>query len=112
MRAAPRQQDDRLEQAGLAGSVGAVDQLRPGLELGVEGRVPAEVADRDPAQDRRVDGRALGAWGGVRQDVVRTGITTWTYAASPTGRNTPGERGPLSSSANRSAETFVSTSLR
>ena len=31
------------------------------------------------------------------KELVRTGMTTWTYASSPTGRNTPGESGPLSS---------------
>ena len=124
MGSAPGREDDRLEQAGLARGVRAPDELRAGREDGVEVRVAAQVADRQPEQDgcgapalavdldgarRRVRGRCPE---GVRQDVVRTGITTWTYASSPTGRKTPGDSGPLSSSANRSACTLPSTSLR
>ncbi len=109
---APGQQDDGLEQARLAGRVGTVDELGARPEGDVEGGVAAQIADRDPAQDRRLRGRPSGVEAGVRQEVVRTGITTWTYAVSPTGRNTPGDRGPLSSSAKRSAVRLPSTSLR
>jgi hypothetical protein len=36
MRATPAEQRDRLEQARLAGCIGAVDQVRAGSERGVE----------------------------------------------------------------------------
>ena len=66
MAAAPGEQDDRLEETGLPGRVRAPDELWSGAEGGVEGGVPAQVAQAD----------------GVEQDppqeVVRTGITTWT----------------------------------
>ena len=90
MRAAPGQQDDRLEEARLACRVGPPDQLRAGFEHGVERRVAAQVADGDAPQDRGVGNRrragvrAVRRGGGrvaravVRQEVVRTGITTWT----------------------------------
>ena len=64
--ATPGEQDDRFEEARLPGRVRAPDELRSGAEGGVEGGVPAQVAQAD----------------GVEQDppqeVVRTGITTWT----------------------------------
>jgi hypothetical protein len=79
MAPAPGQQDDRLEQACLACGVRAPDQLWARLEDGVERRVAPEVADGDAPQDRGVGRRRGGAFRGrrVRQDVVRTGITTW-----------------------------------
>jgi hypothetical protein len=115
--AAPREQHDRLEEARLAGGIRSPDELRSGLEHDVEDPVAAEVADRQAAQDRRVGDRGClvveqALRDALRQDVVRTGITTCTYASSPTGLNTPGDSGPLSSSANRSACTLPSTSLR
>ena len=119
MAAAPGEEHDRLEEARLARGVGPPDELRAGLEHGVERPVAAEVADGEPAQDRRVGDRRRrcrvvdqALRDALRQDVVRTGITTCTYASSPTGLNTPGDSGPLSSSANRSAWTLLSTSLR
>jgi len=66
MAPAPGQQDDGFEQAGLAGGVGAPDELRSGSERGVQRGVAAQISQAD----------------GVEQDppqeVVRTGITTWT----------------------------------
>ena len=66
MAAPPGQEHDRLEEARLAGRVRAPHELWSGAEGGVEGGVPAQVAQAD----------------GVEQDppqeVVRTGITTWT----------------------------------
>ena len=44
VRAAPGEQDDRLEQARLAGGVRPPDELRPGPERGLERRVAAQVA--------------------------------------------------------------------
>jgi hypothetical protein len=77
MAATPGEQDDRLEEARLAGGVRTEDQLRAGLEDGVERGVPAKVADGEAPQDRGVGVRPGGGVG-VRQEVVRTGITTWT----------------------------------
>src|SRR5215218_1051765 len=118
MAATPREEHDRLEEARLAGGVGAPHELWPWLEHGIERRVSAQVPDGKPAEDRRVGRRRPGAVveqalrDALRQDVVRTGITTCTYASSPTGLKTPGDSGPLSSSAKRSAWTLPSTSLR
>jgi len=75
--AAPGQQDDRLEQARLACGVGTPDELRAWFEDGVDRGIPAKIADGDTPQDRGV-GRGAGEAGlQVRQEVVRTGITTW-----------------------------------
>ena len=63
---APREQHDRLEQAGLAGRVGPPDELRPGAERGIERGVPAQVAQADGVEQV------------PPQEVVRTGITTCT----------------------------------
>src|SRR5690349_13564482 len=109
MGGAPGEQDDALEQARLAGRVGPPDELRAGRQLDVERAVPAEVGQQQPLEQRRGGRRGCGR---RDQEVVRTGITTWTYSSSPTGRNTPGESGPLSSIAKRSASTLVSTSAR
>jgi hypothetical protein len=64
MRAAPAEQSDGLEQAGLAG------RIRPDDEMGArtERRVEVVVA----AKIRRAQRVERG------QDVVRTGMTTWT----------------------------------
>jgi hypothetical protein len=47
MRAPPGEQDDGLEQAGLAGRVRTVDELRPGTEVGLEVRVAPKIAQVD-----------------------------------------------------------------
>ena len=73
MRATPGQQHDRLEQAGLAGRIGPPDELRAGSEVGVEGRVAAQVAELDRLE--QTDTRA--AVTRPPQEVVRTGMTTW-----------------------------------
>jgi hypothetical protein len=43
VRTAPAKQRDRLEEARLAGCVRAPDQMRPGVEGGVDRRVTAQV---------------------------------------------------------------------
>lgn len=101
MGSSPGQQDDGLEQAGLARRIGPPDQLWPGPEVDLEQRVAAQVADGEGLEQDRLPG-----WARPPQEVVRTGMTTWVYASSPIGRKTPGESGPLSSSANCSADTF------
>jgi hypothetical protein len=73
---APGEQDDRLEQARLAGRVRAPDELRAVAERDIELGVTAEVAQRelcegDPGRRRRYRGTGPG------QEVVRTGMTTW-----------------------------------
>ena len=75
-----RQQHDRLEQARLAGGVRAPDELRARAEGGVERRVAAEVeqAERLEHGSSVRGARRAGLRDGGRQDVVRTGITTWT----------------------------------
>ena len=113
--AAPGEQHDRLEQARLAGRVRPHDQLRPGPEARPRApRTTARSSDRQAPErglalvrDRR-PGRSRVS---VRRSSGR-GMTTWTYRSSPTGLNTPGESGPLSSRANWSASTFVRTSAR
>ena len=56
--ATPGEQDDRLEQARLAGRVGPPDELRSGPEVGVEARVAAQIAELDRLEqtDTRVAG--------------------------------------------------------
>ena len=80
---------DRLEQAGLAGGVRAPDQLRP--RVGRPRRAPRSRAGRGPraragsgrrSPARRLSGPGAAAAAAVRdplrQEVVRTGITTCT----------------------------------
>ena len=64
---APGEQDDGLEEARLAGGVGAPDELVAGPEDRLERAVSPEVGEAQ-----------RGERGGL-YDVVRTGITTWTY---------------------------------
>ena len=91
-----------LEEAGLARRV--ADPRRaagPGRTATLERGVSAE-------------GRRAGwprAWPSS-QEVVRTGMTTWTYRSSPIGLKTPGASGPWSSSANWSASRWSRTSAR
>ena len=61
VRAAPGQQDDRLEQARLAGRVGAPDQLR--ARARTRRRAPRSRAGRGPRGPRRIgaSGRRVGA---------------------------------------------------
>jgi hypothetical protein len=66
---APGEQDDRLEEAGLAGGIGAPDQLRSGTELGLERGVTAQIGEPE---------RGEGCRRGPAYEVVRTGITTCT----------------------------------
>jgi hypothetical protein len=78
MGAAPCEQDDPLEERRLARGVRADDQLRTGAELGLERVVRAETGDGQAAEEvglvgRPVDGECL-----RRQEVVRSGMTTWT----------------------------------
>jgi hypothetical protein len=47
MGAAPAQEGDGLEQAGLAGGVRAEDQVRAGAERGFERGVPAKIERGD-----------------------------------------------------------------
>ena len=78
VRAPPGQEHDRLEEAGLAGRVGAPDQLRPGPEGGLEGFVPPEIEQADRVeQGRRGPVRPVRP-PVVGYEVVRTGMTTWT----------------------------------
>jgi hypothetical protein len=65
MRSPPRKEDDRLEEARLAGGVRAPDEVRPGAEFDLERGISTEVENSDRAEqsDRRYE-------------VVRTGITT------------------------------------
>ena len=72
MRATPREQDDRLEEARLASRVGTPDELRTGPEVDVEGRVATQVA-----QDDRLEQTDPGPRTRPPQEVVRTGMTTW-----------------------------------
>ena len=77
VRAAPGQQDDRLEQARLAGRVRAPDELRAGAERRVERRVAPQVEQADasragssgPAAPGRPPDRGLGG-GPDRHDDV------------------------------------------
>ena len=79
MRAPPGQQHDRLEQARLAGRVGAPDELRPRPERGLERGIAPEVGEAQGVEQRGVPGRDPAFVGdGDRQDAVRTGMTTWT----------------------------------
>lgn len=89
MGSTPGQHDDRFEQARLAGRVGAHDELRTGAEGSVQGGIPPEVEDveggqqSEPAPVPAVDpptaeATPLLAIGRRTQEVVRTGITTWT----------------------------------
>jgi hypothetical protein len=64
MRATPAEQGDRLEQARLAGRIGPDDKVSAGPERRIEIVVAAQV--------RRAETIERG------QDVVRTGMTTWT----------------------------------
>ena len=80
--------------------------MRAGAERRLERRVASEVEQAD-AIEQLGDPRRP-----EDQDVVRTGITTWMYWSSPIGLKTPGDSGPLSSSANWSASTLVRTSAR
>ena len=76
VRAAPGEQDDRLEQARLAGGVRSPDQLRPGPERDLERVVATEVRARSQHGMRRA--RPTARPDAILQDVVRTGMTTWT----------------------------------
>jgi hypothetical protein len=77
---APGEQDDGLEEAGLAGRVGTPQELGPGAEGGIERLVAADLAQ---AQEVEQDGRRgtvrleRGGWP-ASYEVVLTGITTWT----------------------------------
>src|SRR5688572_4040060 len=103
MRSTPAEERDGLQQARLAGRIRPVDELRAGTEGRLERGVPTKIERAD-----RVE-QAIRA---VSYEVVRTGMTTWTYWSSPMGLKTPGDSGPLSSRANCSAATLVSTSAR
>jgi hypothetical protein len=69
MRAAPAQEDDGLEQAGLACGVGPDDEVGARPERRLEAGVPAQVERDDRVEQVRVP---------AAYDVVRTGMTTCT----------------------------------
>ena len=93
----------------LPAAFGPTMSCGPGPKVDVERGISPEVDQVEPFEQRSEPGLSTP---GRRQDAVRTGITTCTYWSSPSGLNTPGESGPLSSSANWSASTFVRTSVR
>jgi hypothetical protein len=64
MRATPAEQGDGLQKARLAGRIGPDDEVGAGAERRVEVAVAAQI--------RRTESIERG------QDVVRTGMTTWT----------------------------------
>jgi hypothetical protein len=72
---APGEQHDRLEEARLAGGVRPHDEVRSRAEGELGRAVAAEVLDRDRVEHR---GILWPGGAGHRQDVVRSGITTWT----------------------------------
>jgi hypothetical protein len=59
VRATPREQDDRLEERRLAGSVRPDDQLRPGPEPSLEIGVRANAAEGELGE-QAVVGRLIG----------------------------------------------------
>ena len=61
------QQDDRLEQARLAGRIRPDDEVGPAAEDQVGRAVAPEILDGDRVEQRRVP-----------YEVVRSGMTTWT----------------------------------
>lgn len=69
MRSTRPKENDRLQQARLAGRVGSDDEVGAGAERGVERAVAAQVLRGESVQQVRGPGR---------YDVVRTGMTTWT----------------------------------
>jgi len=75
---APGEQDDPLEERGLARGVRSDDQLRTGLELGLQRVVRAEAGDGEAAEEVALVGRPVDGENLRRQDVVRSGMTTWT----------------------------------
>ena len=78
VRAPPREQHDRLEEARLARRVGTPDQLGPRPEGGLEGVVAPEIEQADRVeQGRRGPVRPVRP-PVVGYEVVRTGMTTWT----------------------------------
>jgi hypothetical protein len=91
VRPTPRQEDDRLEEARLAGGVRTPDELRTPSELGVERVVTAEVENAQRTKQesprlatflavvlrgRRLSSATPSARGCSAYDVVRTGMTT------------------------------------
>ena len=87
VRATPGQQDDGLEQARLAGRVGAPHQLRAGVEHGVERRVRAQVADGETPEDRGVRLRWVGVVAGsVRRSSARASRRGRSPHRPPAGR--------------------------
>jgi len=64
VRMSPGQENDPLEEAGLAGGVGTPDEVRPGPERGLERFISPKVGQPDRGER------------GGSYDVVRTGITT------------------------------------
>ena len=82
VRPAPGEQDDRLEEARLAGRIRPDDELRPGPEGGLERCVRPQVEDREAVSMDRVRVRLAGVVGSrvaiVVRTSVRSGMTTWT----------------------------------
>lgn len=80
MRPFSGQEHDRLQEAGLARCVGADDELRAGSEVHLERWIAPEVEEvKSREQPRFPDERFPVEESCVRrQEVVRTGITTWT----------------------------------
>jgi hypothetical protein len=74
----PGEQDDPLEERRLARGVRSDDQLGTRAELGQQRVVRAQAGDGQASEEvGLVDGPVDGE-GRRRQDVVRSGMTTWT----------------------------------
>src|SRR5205814_10708379 len=98
---------DRLEQAGLALPVGAVDDREPGIELEVEAAEAPEVVDPEASDPCDRTARGLGEH--VLQD-VRTGISRYRKFPFSAACSVAGCSGATASSTTSSVSTAATPS--